>query len=104
MDRSRRTCSHQPVGATALDIAHQGCGVDGKAKIIFPTIMAGVMAFLMTGVVTFLNVGVPPDFLRRWATAFVIAWPLATISAMIAMPIARRLTQRIVVLLDGKRA
>ena len=60
--------------------------MQGKAKFIFPVLMAGVMAFLMTGLVTWLNLGFPADFLKRWMTAFIIAWPCA------APPIGVRLS------------
>jgi hypothetical protein len=76
--------------------------MEGKARFIFPVLMAGVMAFLMTALVTLINVGLPPDFLKRWAIAFAIAWPFATMAAFVAIPIARRLTARIVALIDGK--
>lgn len=75
--------------------------MEGKAKYIFPIIMSGVMAFLMTALVTLLNLGFPPDFVRRWLTAFAIAWPFAAFSAFVAIPIARKLTGRIVALLEG---
>lgn len=77
--------------------------MEGKARFIFPVLMAGVMAFLMTALVTFLNLGLPPDFLRRWAIAFVIAWPAATVAAFIAIPIARRATASIVRAIDRPR-
>lgn len=77
--------------------------MEGKARFIFPAILSCVMAFLMTAVVTFLNVGAPPDFVARWLHAFVIAWPLAYIAALIASPIARRGTVLIIGLIDGKR-
>lgn len=78
--------------------------MEGKARFIFPAILSGIMAFLMTSVITYINVGMPADFLRRWMTAFVIAWPLAYIAALIAAPIARRGTARILALIDGPRA
>ena len=64
----------------------------GKARFIFPVMMSAVMAFLMTALVTFINLGLPPDFIRRWLGAFAIAWPFAAISAFVASPIARRAT------------
>lgn len=76
--------------------------MEGKAKYIFPILMSGVMAFLMTALVTLLNLGFPPDFFRRWLTAFVIAWPFAAISAFIAIPIARKVTMRIVAKIEGR--
>ena len=78
--------------------------MDGAAKYIFPILMSGVMAFLMTALVTALNLGFPPDFLRRWALAFVIAWPFAAIAAFIAIPIARRATAAILRALDRRPA
>jgi predicted PurR-regulated permease PerM len=77
--------------------------MDGKAKFIFPVLMAGVMAFLMTALVTYLNLGFPRDFLSRWMIAFLIAWPCATAAAFIAIPLARRATARIIALIDGQR-
>jgi hypothetical protein len=70
--------------------------MDGKARYIFPVVMAFFMALLMTGVVTFINPGLPGDFLLRWMKAFVVAWPLASLVAFIAVPLARRSTAAIV--------
>jgi predicted PurR-regulated permease PerM len=68
----------------------------GKARFIFPVLMAGVMAFLMTALVTWLNLGLPPDFVAHWLRAFVIAWPCAAVAAFVAIPLARRATAAIV--------
>ncbi|WNJ89711.1 DUF2798 domain-containing protein [Bosea sp. 685] len=68
----------------------------GKARFIFPVLMAGVMAFLMTALVTYLNLGFPPDFVAQWLHAFVIAWPCAACAAFLAIPLARRGTALIV--------
>lgn len=62
----------------------------GKARIIFPVLMSGVMAFLMTALVTWLNLGLPADFMTRWLQAFAIAWPCAAGAAFVAIPLARR--------------
>lgn len=78
--------------------------MEGKAKYIFPALLSGVMAFLMTAVVTALNVGVPPDFMSRWMHAFVVAWPLAYCAALIAAPIARRGTAYIVARIEGPKS
>lgn len=73
-----------------------------KAAIIQPILMAAVMAFLMTALITWLNLGFPPDYFTRWLTAFVIAWPAAAVSAYIAIPIARKMTGRIVAWMEAK--
>jgi hypothetical protein len=75
--------------------------MEGKAKYIFPVLMAGVMAFLMTALVTFLNLGVPPDFFYLWMKAFIIAWPAAALAAFIAIPVARKTTAAIVKKIEG---
>ena len=75
--------------------------MEGKARYIFPAILSGVMAFLMTAFITYLNLGFPPDYVSRWLHAYAIAWPLAYIAALIAAPIARRGTAAIIRLIDG---
>ncbi|MGL4727308.1 MAG: DUF2798 domain-containing protein [Bosea sp. (in: a-proteobacteria)] len=70
--------------------------MEGKARFIFPVLMAGVMALLMTALVTFLNLGLPSNFLSLWMRAFVIAWPCAAMAAFIAIPLARRATAAII--------
>jgi hypothetical protein len=74
--------------------------MEGKARFIFPVLMAGIMAFLMTGLITWLNLGFPPGFGWLWARAFLIAWPAATVAAFIAIPVARKATMRLVRMID----
>lgn len=74
--------------------------MEGKAKVIFPVLMAGVMAFLMTALITWLNLGFPPNYLSLWIRAFAIAWPAASVAAFIAVPLARRATTTIVRLIE----
>ncbi|MCX7324765.1 MAG: DUF2798 domain-containing protein [Hyphomicrobiales bacterium] len=76
--------------------------MDGKARIIFPILMAGVMAFLMTALITWLNLGFPPNYMALWLKAFAVAWPAAAVAAFIAIPLARRATAAIVAFLDRK--
>jgi len=70
--------------------------MEGKARFIFPVVMAFFMALLMTAVVTFINLGLSADFISRWMKAFIVAWPLASLVAFIAVPLARRITGAIV--------
>lgn len=66
-----------------------------QPKHVQPVVMAGIMAFIMTAFITWLNLGWRPDFLKLWARAFVIAWPVASMAAFVASPIAPRTTQAI---------
>jgi hypothetical protein len=71
-----------------------------KPQHVQPVIMAGIMAFLMTAVITWINLGLPSNFLALWMRAFVVAWPLATLAAFVAIPLAQRLTRRIIAALS----
>lgn len=66
------------------------------ARFIFPVAMAFFMALLMTFVVTFMNLGFPSNFVFQWLKAFAVAWPLASCVAFVAVPLARRITTRII--------
>jgi hypothetical protein len=70
--------------------------MEGKARFIFPVAMAFFMALLMTAVVTFINLGFPANFFIQWMKAFAVAWPLASVVAFLAVPLARRITAMIV--------
>jgi Protein of unknown function (DUF2798) len=70
--------------------------MEGKAKFIFPVIMAFFMALLMTAVITAINLGFPANYFAQWMKAFAVAWPLASCVAFVAVPIARRMTAMIV--------
>ena len=65
-------------------------------QLVFSLLMGAMMVFLMTFVITLANVGWPPDFLRRWWQAFVIAYVVAVPAIYFVAPLARRLTARIV--------
>lgn len=74
-----------------------------QPKHVQPVVMAGIMAFIMTAFITWLNLGWRPDFLRLWARAFVIAWPVASMAAFVASPIAPKITQAILRRLNAGR-
>jgi len=72
-----------------------------KPRLILAPLMSAVMVFMVTFVVTFLNLGFDPHFLMQWARAYFISWPIAATTAFFVMPPARRLTDRIIALIDG---
>jgi hypothetical protein len=77
--------------------------MDAKARMILALLQSSVMVLMVTLLVTYLNLGFDPDFLRQWVKAYFIAWPIAATTAFLIMPPARRLTERIVALMDGLR-
>lgn len=77
--------------------------MDVKTRLILSFVMTAFMVFMVTLIVTLLNLGLRSDFLLQWLKAYVIAWPIAGITAFFAMAPARRITDRIVALIEGKR-
>ena len=67
-----------------------------KTRFILGATMSSMMVFMVTLVATYLNLGPRPDFVLHWAKAYVVAWPVATCTAYLVMPMARRFTDRVV--------
>ena len=74
--------------------------METKARFIFPVVITAIIVFVVSAVVTFKNIGLRPDFVPRWLSAFIIGWPVASVTAFFATPLARQLTERIVALID----
>jgi MFS-type transporter involved in bile tolerance (Atg22 family) len=77
--------------------------MDGKTRLILVLLMTSVMVLIVTLLATYLNLGFRSDFVVQWIEAYFIAWPLAALTGYAVMPTARRLTDRIVYLIDGRR-
>jgi hypothetical protein len=76
--------------------------MDGKARFIFPVLITGIIVFVVSAVVTGTNIGLRADFVPRWLKAFIIGWPVATVTAFFAIPVVRALTARIVALIESR--
>lgn len=89
--------------ANSADVATGIVGeiMDAKTRFILATVMSSMMVFMVTLTVTYLNLGLGPDFLAHWAKAYFIAWPIAATTAFLVMPMAQRVTGRIVRLIGG---
>ena len=81
----------------------RGTLMDGKARLILVLIMTSVMVMMVTLLTTYLNLGRRADFLLKWLKAYLIAWPVAAVTGFLVMPMARRLTERIVQRIEGWR-
>ena len=64
-----------------------------RLRVIFAWLMSGLMSLLMTGWIGWINAGISPDFLARWAHAFVLAWPAAFTIVLVAAPVVQRVVQ-----------
>jgi predicted PurR-regulated permease PerM len=76
--------------------------VQGKAKFIFPVVMAFFMALLMTAVVTYMNLGFRSDYVSQWVKALAVACPLSSVAAFAAVPLGQKITSTIVSFIDGR--
>jgi hypothetical protein len=75
--------------------------MDGKARFIFPIVITAIIVFVVSAVVTFSNIGFRADFVGRWLGAFIIGWPVASVTAFLVLPLARQITLLIVALIEG---
>jgi hypothetical protein len=75
--------------------------MEGKAKFVFPILITAVVVFIVSAFITFFNIGLRPDFVPRWLSAFVVGWPVAAVTAAIALPFVHAATRRIVDLIEG---
>ncbi len=77
--------------------------MEAKPRLILALLQSSVMVFMVTLLVTYLNLGFDPDFLRQWVKAYFVAWPVAAATAFLWMPPARRLTEWIMAVVEGRR-
>ena len=75
--------------------------MDAKTRFILAATMSSIMVAMVTLIVTWLNLGLRPDFLLQWGKAWIIAWPIAALTGFAVMPMARRITERLVAAMDG---
>jgi hypothetical protein len=75
--------------------------MDNKARFILAATMSSMMVAMVTLIVTWLNLGLRHDFILQWATAYIIAWPVAALTGYMVMPMARRFTDRVVARIGG---
>lgn len=70
--------------------------MDWKVRALTAALMTIIMVAIVTFVATWLALGFDPTFLRQWAKAFVVAWPIAAITGFFVMPGARKIAERLV--------
>jgi Protein of unknown function (DUF2798) len=75
--------------------------MEGKARFIFPVVITAIIVFVVSAVVTYFNIGLRADFVPRWLSAFIVGWPVASVTAFFAIPFARAMALRIAGLIDG---
>ena len=66
------------------------------SQVIFVIITAFGMSIIMSLVITYINTGMDGEFLMRWSKAWLVAFPIAIIAAIIVSPLAKKITNRII--------
>jgi hypothetical protein len=64
-------------------------------SIIFVFFISLGMSVFMSGVITIVNTSLEEDFLHRWGTAWLFAFPLAFLAGNFFSPISRKITDRL---------
>lgn len=72
-----------------------------KTRFILVAVMSAMMVCMVTLLVTYLNLGFHHGFLLQWIKAYFIAWPVAAVTGFLVMPMARRVTDRLVQMTGG---
>ena len=65
------------------------------SQIVFVLLMALGMSFFMSFALTAINVGINNEFPARWGRAFLLAYPIAVIAALIIVPVVRKLVDKV---------
>ena len=63
----------------------------GKARFIFPVLMAGIMAFLMSCIIVAVQTGVVPGYWSRVLHSYIVAMPVAFVCVLLVRPLVMRL-------------
>ena len=61
------------------------------ADILFKAFLALFMSVLMGFVITFMNLGLPLDFVLRWAYAVAAGFVISFPATLVAVPFAKRM-------------
>ena len=77
--------------------------METKPRLILAALISSVMVLLVTFLVAVLDLGWRAGVLNRRVKAYFLARPIAAITAFFIIPPARRLPERIVALIDGRR-
>jgi hypothetical protein len=81
---------------------HGACILNPKTIVIAQFFISAMMAFLMTGFFGFIHFGLTAEWLQEWASAFVIAWPVAFVLSLIVGRLGFMIATRITGEASGK--
>ena len=65
------------------------------SQVVFVVITAFGMSIIISLVITYINTGMDSVFLIRLSKAWLVAFPIAIIAAVIVSPLAKKITDKI---------
>ena len=65
------------------------------SQVVFVVITSFGMSIIMSLVITYINMGIGSEFLLRWSKAWLVSFPIAIIAAMIMVPLAKKIANKI---------
>jgi len=63
--------------------------------LLFGFLVSLGMTFFMSLVLTLINLGFVPEFLERWAKAFVVEFVVGLPTSLVIIPVVRRIVDRL---------
>ncbi len=66
------------------------------AGLLMPLLLSVFMTFIVSAIATLRNVGVPPNFLSLWLSAWGLSWVVAFPTLLVVLPLVRRLVAAMV--------
>ena len=63
------------------------------AHLTFSFFLSGMMSFIISGVATLRAIGLSPDILKLWVTAWPVSWLIAFPAVTVVAPVARALSK-----------
>ena len=66
-----------------------------NSQIIYVVITSFGMSIIMSLVITYINMGIGSEFLLRWSKAWLVSFPIAIIAAIIMVPLAKKIANKI---------
>ncbi|WP_137154625.1 DUF2798 domain-containing protein [Rhizobium sp. FKL33] len=65
------------------------------AGLLLPFVLSLLMTFVVSGVSTIKVIGLSPDILGHWMSAWGVSWLIAFPTLLVAMPTARRIVRAV---------
>jgi hypothetical protein len=66
------------------------------ASVVMPLVLSILMTFIVSAISTVRSVGLPPDFLALWLSAWGLSWLVAFPALLAVLPLVRKITAAVV--------